>query len=294
MIPVGRAGRDHPGCRENIVIATLRQFAARLRRLRVQITYLWRHGRLADLTSPRLLTEHIQYRKLVVRDRRYPPLADKLCVKDHVAACIGDHWLVPTLWRGTRLPVRAAWAMPFVVKSRHGCGHFLVVRNDADYRTARRRSRRWMRSTYGVWLDEWLYAHIPHGLLVEPFIGDDYRLPIDYKLFVFGGKVRYVQVHLDRATDHRWIVLDRAFRRVSVATSDPDPPRPVSLARMIAAAETLCRDFDFVRADFYEVEGRPLFGELTFYPGSGLEPVEPPALNEAMGRYWTQAQQGPD
>lgn len=265
------------------------QPAAWFRRLRVQITYVWRHGRRADLTNPQLLTEHIQHRKLHVRDMRYPPLADKLFVKDHVAACLGGHWLIPTLWRGTRLPAHPVWAMPFVVKSRHGCGHVIVVRNAADYRTARRRSRRWMRTTYGTWLDEWLYAHIPRGLLVEPFIGDGDRLPIDYKLFVFGGRVRYVQVHLDRAANHRWIVFDRDWRRVSMVTGDPDPPRPVSLAQMIAGAEAVGSDFDFVRADFYEVAGRPLFGELTFYPGSGLERVDPPALNEAMGDYWSQA-----
>ena len=263
--------------------------AALLRRLRVQITYLWRHGRFADVTNPRLLTEHIQWRKLYGHDPRYPPLADKLCVKDHVATRLGKHWLVPTLWRGTVLPTHPAWAMPFVVKSRHGCGHFIVVRTMADYRTARRRSVRWMRTTYGVWLDEWLYRHIPRGLLVEAYIGEADRLPIDYKLFVFGGRVRFVQVHLDRATRHRWIVFDMAWHRVSPATADLDPPRPATLGRMIAAAEALGENFDFVRADFYEVAGQALFGELTFYPGSGLEPVDPPALNAAMGEYWSQA-----
>ena len=265
--------------------------AARLRRLRVQVTYAWRHGCFADLASPRLLTEHIQWRKLYEHDRRYPPLADKLGVKDHVAARLGAHWLVPTLWRGTVLPPNPVWPMPFVVKSRHGCGHFIVVRTDTDYRVARRRSRRWLRATYGVWLDEWLYAHIPHGLLVEPYIGDGDRLPVDYKLFVFGGRVRYVQVHLDRAARHRWIVFDRKWQRVSPVTNDCDPLRPVSLARMIAAAETLGADFDFVRADFYEVVGQPVFGELTFYPGSGLEPVDPPALDAAMGAYWSKARE---
>ena len=58
---------------------------------------------------------------------------------------------------------------------------------------------------------------------------------------------------------------------------------------MIDAAEELGRDFDFVRVDFYEVDGRPRFGEMTFYPGSGLEPVEPPWLDLEMGRQWREA-----
>lgn len=146
-----------------------------------------------------------------------------------------------------------------------------------------------MRTRYGAWLDEWLYSEIALGLLVEPFIGTGLDLPLDYKLFVFGGRVRYVQVHIGRATDHRWIVFDLAWQRVSAATEEADPARPKSLGHMIMAAEALGAEFDFVRVDFYEVKERPLFGELTFYPGSGLEPLEPNELNEAMGALWSEA-----
>ena len=263
------------------------RIALRLRRLRVQTTYVWRHGRLAKLDAPQLMTEHIQRRKLSDRDPRLPLLADKLLVKAQVGAQIGASWLVPTLWCGTRLPPKAAWPVPFVVKSRHGCGHVFVVHDEADYRTALGLSRRWMAGRYGRWLDEWLYSEIELGLLVEPFLGIGPVLPLDYKLFVFGGRVRYVQVHLDRASNHRWIVFDLEWRRVSQQIDEPDPTPPASLPQMIAAAEMLGRDFDFVRADFYEVDGRPLFGELTFYPGSGLEPLEPASLNEAMGAWWS-------
>ncbi|MEO6579957.1 MAG: ATP-grasp fold amidoligase family protein [Sphingomicrobium sp.] len=266
-----------------------------LRRLRVQLIYWWRHGTRAKLVSPILFTEHVQRRKLYDRDNRFPHLADKVKVKPHVAATLGARWVVPTLWRGNWLPERAAWPMPFVVKSRHGCGHFVVVRNDHDYERARKSSRRWIRNSYGTWLDEWSYGQIMRGLLVEPFIGDGSALPIDYKFFVFGGRVRYVQVHLDRAGDHRWIVLSPDWKRVSPPTTDPDPRSPVSIGLMIEAAEELGRGFDFVRADFYEVRGNPLFGELTFYPGSGLEAVEPPELNLAMGAWWAKAiEQGGD
>lgn len=266
-----------------------RHGGAVVRRLRVQLLYVWRHGRPADLSNPRRLTEHVQRRKLSDHDPRYPRLADKVLVKDHVREHLGSRWLVPTLWRGSRLPLEAAWPMPFVVKSRHGCGHIWVVRDDVGYREACRRSQRWMRSRYGAWLDEWLYGEIVPGLLVEPFIGDGPDLPVDYKLFVFGGRARYVQVHLGRATNHRWIVFDLAWRRVSPASGEADPARPRSLGQMIVAAEALGAEFDFVRADFYEVGGRPLFGELTFYPGSGLEPLEPAELNEAMGAWWSEA-----
>ena len=39
---------------------------------------------------------------------------------------------------------------------------------------------------------------------------------------------------------------------------------------MIAGAELLARGFPFVRVDLYDIGGRPRFGEMTFYPQSGL------------------------
>jgi hypothetical protein len=258
-------------------------------RLRIQICYLWRHRRLARLGQPQLLTEWIQHRKLHDRDPRLPILADKVQAKIEVAAALGERWIVPTLWRGSVLPDVPAWPFPYVVKSRHGSQQVQIVRNEADHRIAVTRSRAWMKSGYGAWLDEWLYSEIPRGLLVEPFIGTGDALPVDYKLFVFGGRVSHVQVHLDRAGMHRWIVFDRQWRRASPATPDPDPPPPATLAQMIVAAERLGAGFPFVRADFYEVGGQPLFGELTFYPGSGLEHVEPAALDLEMGCLWAAA-----
>jgi len=256
---------------------------------RIQLTYWWRHRRLARLARPLLLTEWIQHRKLNDRDPRLPALADKVRVKAHVAKRLGSRWVTRSLWRGVRLPEEPAWDFPYVVKARHGCQQTMVVRSAADHAVAVTASRRWMAQAYGGWLDEWLYGEIERGLLIEPYIGDADVLPVDYKIFVFGGRARFIQVHLGRASDHRWIVLDRDWRRVSPATRDANPPRPASLAAMLLAAERLSDDFPFVRADFYEIAGQPRFGELTFYPGSGLEKVEPLRLDLLMGLLWSDA-----
>jgi hypothetical protein len=261
------------------------------KRLRIGLTYWWRHGRWPSLDRPRLFTELVQVRKLSDRDPRMPLLADKVAVKAFVAARLGAEWITPTLWQGSVLPRVAPWPAPFVVKARHGCRQNAFVRGESDdWDAVRRRARGWSARHYGRWLDEWSYRNIPRGLLVEPMIGGAHVPPVDYKFFVFGGAVAYVQVHVGRGSRHRWIVLDPQWRRVSAATRDPDPARPASLDRMIAAAETLAQGFDFVRCDFYEDDGKPLFGELTFYPGSGLDPFDPPALDRQMGARWLAAQ----
>jgi hypothetical protein len=85
------------------------------------------------------------------------------------------------------------------------------------------------------------------------------------------------------------MLFDRSWRRVSVASADPDPVAPASLARMIVAAEVLAKGIDFLRVDLYEVGGRPLFGEMTFYPGSGLDRFDPVALDHELGAHWLRA-----
>ena len=256
---------------------------------RICLTYLWRHGKLPDLHNPQSFTEWVQWRKLHDRDARLPIFADKVVAKEIVAERIGAEWVTPTLWHGTELPAQPEWPAPFVVKSRHGCNQYAFVFGTcANWSAVRRKAKRWMKRDYGFWLDEWLYNHIPHGILIEPFIGEAKALPIDYKFYVFGGRVKYVQVHLGRGGRHRWIVFDRAWQRVSAITADADPSPPKTLARMIEAAEELARGFDFVRVDLYEVSGKPLFGEMTFYPGSGLDPFSPVSLDQMIGGHWSQ------
>jgi hypothetical protein len=257
---------------------------------KILLTYLWRHRRLPKLDEPRLFNELVQLRKLHDRDPQLPLLSDKVRVKAFVADRIGREWIIPTLWHGRLLPETPTWPLPFVLKSRHGSNQTAFIRTGAeDWPAIRRRARRWQRSAYGTWLDEWAYAHVERGLLIEPFIGTGGVLPIDYKLFVFGGRVEFIQVHLHRETDHSHMIFDRKWRRRSNACCAQDVPRPASLGRMIEAAEALGGDTDFVRVDLYDAQPHPLFGEMTFYPGSGLDRFAPESLDALFGAHWLRA-----
>jgi TupA-like ATPgrasp len=258
--------------------------------LRTSLCYVARHQKFANLATPSLFTELVQRRKLANRDLRMAMLADKVVVKSVVADILGGDWVIPTLWQGSELPMTPEWPVPFVLKSRHGCNQNIFFRNEIDnWLPAREKAHRWLLYSYGKWLDEWLYSHIPRGLLIEPYVGERDRLPIDYKIYTFAGQATHVQVHLDRGSRHRWMLFDRNWKRVSAVSADPDPLRPRSLQAMIAAAEALGQGFDFVRNDFYEINGKPLFGEMTFYPGSGLDKFHPSSLDAILGGYWLEA-----
>ncbi len=249
------------------------------------LAYAWRHRAWPDLDRPRRFTEWVQWRKLHDRDLALARLTDKAHSKAIVADALGDSMVVPTLWEGNHLPADPPWAFPFVVKSNHGCGDFVVVRTVADYARARRLAPRWLAHHYGRWLDEWHYSYARRMILVEPFVGRLELLPLDYKLYVFGGRAAIIQLHERRGEDHRWSQFDRGWRHLSTVTSNR--PAPASLPAMIAAAEQLAAEHDFLRVDFYEVDGRALFGEFCLFPGSGLDRFDPVELDDRLGALWS-------
>ena len=256
-------------------------------RWRIGLFYWWRHERWPDLDAPRRFTEWVQWRKLYDRRHHLALLTDKAHAKDVAEARIGAEHLIPTLWLGAELPAIAPWPMPFIVKANHGCGQFVVVRTSADYRRAKAVAPRWLAKSYGGWLDEWHYGAARRLLLVEPYIGGA-ALPLDYKVYVFGGRAAVVQLHVGRGTRrHRWSQFDRDWSQLS---DDPiDAPPPSQLAEMLAAAEAIAGDADFMRVDFYCEGGRLWFGECCLYPGSGLDPFNPDALDLALGERWSAA-----
>lgn len=258
------------------------------RRLRLRTIYWWRHGLVPDLDRPVRFTEWVQWRKLYDCSNALAKLTDKLAAKDHAVARIGRDLSVPTLWSGTRLPRDPPAALPLLVKANHGCNQYRVIRTAADWRRARRRSAGWIRRTYGAWLDERAYRWARRLLLVEPFLGGDGApLPVDYKVYVFGGQAALVQVHEARATRRCWTQFDLGWNRIGGAESSARPP--LNFAAMLHGAEACARGTDFLRVDFYEVDGRLWFGEYCLYPGSGLDPFQPDSLDFDLGRLWASA-----
>jgi hypothetical protein len=258
----------------------------------------WRaFHRLPNLIAPKALSEKIQWRKIWDRDPRLPVRSDKILVKDFVRAKLGDEWLIPTIWSGKDLPPREErnWALPFVIKLNSGSGWNIFVRSEAERNWAKieRRCANWMGQRFGHHLGEWLYSKIEPRILVEPFISHDRMLPWDYKLWVFRGKVEFIHVDTDRETAPKRAFFDRDWKPLPFAIDlDGHPrelreiPRPASLEKMIAAAETLAEDLPFVRIDLYEVDGQPRFGEMTFYPRSGFGKFDPPEYDRIIGALW--------
>ena len=52
---------------------------------------------------------------------------------------------------------------------------------------------------------------------------------------------------------------------------------------MIKLSEILADKLPFVRVDFYSIEGKSIFGEMTFYPSDGRKDLIPDEYNKIIG-----------
>jgi len=254
-----------------------------------------RHGKFPRLRNPRTFNEKIAHRKIFDRRPLLTQFADKYAVRDYVAARLGPDAL-PKLYYATKTPASIPFAeLPdkFVVKPTHGSGWVRVItdKSKLDIGELVKTCTAWLSESFYERGREWPYKNIAPQIIVEEYIDDGSGIaPSDYKFFVFDGKVALIQVDVGRFSDHRRTLYDKHWNELDARLSFPavygGAPRPRHLEEMIRAAETLCNDVDFVRADFYDTENKIYFGELTTTPGSGLEMFEPVTFDAYLGEMW--------
>ena len=256
--------------------------------------YRWKFGRWPNLIRPRTFNELLLRRKIWNRDPRIPLLGDKLLAKDYVRETLGDDWIIPTLWSGTALPPRDRrnWPLPFVVKVNNGCGWNIFVRDEksCDWNEIEAKCATWMSTHYGWELGEWYYARMPARIMIEPLVNFGRGLPMDVKFWVFHGRAEIIHVVTNREHGLRQAFFDRDWNRLpydqGYNTDTGEVARPACLTEMIRGAETLAAGFSYLRVDLYEVDGKPLFGELTFCPGAGLDYFNPPEFDLQLVALW--------
>ena len=111
----------------------------------------------------------------------------------------------------------------------------------------------------------------------------------DYKIFCFHNVPQYIQLDYDRFTNHGRNYYDTFWNFCPFSTGEYPFNKnrfstpPIKLTQMLALASKLSQGFPFARVDFYSVQGKIYFGELTFYPGSGLEEFTPPQWDQKLG-----------
>ncbi len=256
----------------------------------------------------------------MLRDRRslLVTFADKVAVREHVAAVAGHH-VLPDLLHVLDEPralLDAALPVAFALKPTHGSGVAVLVSDKANvwsrlplperawgYHHVRPEfapaeqlvalGESWLSQLYGQGPNrEWAYGHVPRRLVVEELLaGADGGVPDDYKFFVFHGRCRYIQVDRGRFANRTQDFFTRHWEHLPLSGGNPwaDPhiSRPARLAELLDLAEQLSAGVDFVRVDLYDLPQRIVFGELSSFPAGGDSPFYPESFNVEFGRHWT-------
>lgn len=268
----------------------------------LQLLYRFKMGHRLDLNHPKTFTEKIQWLKLYNRRPEYTLMVDKYAVKKYVADIIGEKYIIPTLGVWDK-PEDIDWdALPneFVLKTTHGGGSGGVVickdKKTFDRNKAILTLRDSMNSDIYRSLREWPYKDVKKRVLAEKYMApkDMVNNPIydlsDYKLFCFNGEPKYCQVIRDRHSKESIDFYDMNWRHQEfvglnpIASNGINPvPRPLLLDDMICICHKLSENMKFVRIDMYVIDNRIYFGEITFYPASGMGLFNPDKWNEELG-----------
>lgn len=253
-------------------------------------------GYIPNLRHPRTFNEKVAHRKLFGYDPRFAQLANKWTAREYVRAKVGEECLSRVYQFVTDPEAIDVDALPdrFVIKGVHDWGSTVIVddKRQVDWPALRARLAKILGTIHGVASREYWYTEIPPGLIIEERLTDArHDIPMDLKLFVFHGRVHYIQVldsryvgSAQRFYDAQWTPLKARYRRSKLA---PVLPRPDQFQRMIEVAETLAEGFDFVRVDLYLPNERDvIFGEFTFAPHAGRRGFTPRRFDRELGDLW--------
>lgn len=265
------------------------------KRLMRHVLYRAVMGTRGDFTNPQTFNEKVNWRIFNDRRDRIVKACDKMWMKEMArAAYPGADLRIPaTYWCGTDLrdaPDLAALP-PWVLKPNASSGQALFGPDpQTDLAAMRDQTRSWFQET-PLELGEWGYSRARPLLLIEERIPTpDGKPPVDYKFFVFDGRVELIQVNRGRFGKNLTATfMDAEWRQFSVRQGDRlvvDEPRPAELDKMCDIARVLGAGWDFIRIDLYAVDGEVWFGEYTPYPGSGLLPYKPMSFDLEQGMLW--------
>lgn len=244
-----------------------------------KIRYKRAFQRRLDLKTPKYFNEKLMWLKL----KKYAnnPLvrqcADKYAVREYIQQCGLGH-IVNDLLGVWDSPEDINWdALPnrFVMKCNHGAGYNLVCKDKSqfDIEQANQKLKKWLKEDYWTEYAEVQYKGIPKKIICEKYLeGKNDALPVDYKIYCFNGKPLYIGNFIERNMEEKFILrgyFDLDWNPSPIFRYDMEVEkftRPECLEEMLSYAEILSKPFPFVRVDFYEVNGKVYFGELTFTP----------------------------
>lgn len=235
-----------------------------------------------DLINPKTYSEKLLYLKMYYRNPLQTLCADKYYVSEYVKACGYEHILKKVFAVYDKATDFDYDMMPerFFLRCNHWSGfNYVVDKGDAiDIEHTKRMFSILLKHSYYEWGREWPYKNIQPRLICEEFLENPDESPlIDYKFYCFSGEPRYFMVSLGEyeheVKNHKFNMdlqsIDYLFKE-ETNLDEHEIRLPNNIGEMIEIVKKLCKPFPHVRVDLYNIEGRIIFGELTFFSSGGI------------------------
>lgn len=265
--------------------------------LNTQLRYRQKFGVFPNLKEPKTFSEKLSWLKLnrYCQDPLVIQCADKYLVREYVVQC-GHKELLNELYGVYSSMEEISWdSLPpqFVLKWNFGAGMNMICRDKSDWNIHQVTTQmmEWGKCKFWLPYAEMHYKYIPRKIICERYLEDAKEkdaLP-DYKVYCFHGEPLAILVMHDRGKtikseffDAQWVPLKNTGKYQEVA--DPTP-RPSCLQQMLQVSRNLSKPFPFVRCDYYVVDERLYFGEMTFTPACGLDVSQTKINGKDMAEY---------
>lgn len=250
-------------------------------KLYLRLLFGFHMGKRLNLRDPKTFNEKLQWLKLFDRRDCYTEMVDKISAKAYAERKIGKEHIIPTycVWETPDEIDLEVLPESFVLKCNHSGGNSSVFvvkdKSQFDLEAARKGLAHTMKGSIYRAFREWPYKNVKPRILAEKMLATDID---DYKFFCFNGSVESVMACYDRGTgDTKFYFFDRNWQlqrynvRGKNAPEGFTAPKPKNVEKMFEIASKLSEGIPFVRVDLYNVDGEIYFGEMTFYPASGLD-----------------------
>ena len=253
-------------------------------------------GYYPNLDNPTTFNEKLQWLKLYYRNPILTTLVDKYAVKKYVSDKIGEKHIIPTIGVWDHFDEIDFDALPdqFVLKCTHDSGGLVICKDKSklDMQVAKEKIENSLATDFYKAGREWPYKNVKPRIIAEKYMEDEsgYELK-DYKFFCFNGSCEYFKIDFDRQKSHHANYFNRACELMPFGevVCPPDYNRelkiPSNIGEMINKAEQIAVSINnaFVRVDLYNINGQVYFGEITFYPASGVGKFEPVEWDTIFG-----------
>ncbi len=235
-----------------------------------------------DLKNPKTFSEKLQWLKLYDRKPEYATMVDKAEVKKYISEKLGEEYLIPTIGIYESVAEIPFDDLPekFIIKCTHDSGSVFICdkKKDINFDEIKTKLTQNLKTPFFYCSGEWVYKNVKPQVIVEEFISDENgNSPVDYKFFCFNGVMEIFKIDYNRFTKRAANYYNKKCELLEIGkvNSIPDPTikldLPDNFKEMVEITEKLSKGIPFLRVDLYSVNNRIYFGELTFYPSSGIE-----------------------